>query len=112
MRFHRKLTMMGRPGSTRPPLAAAAVAALVLGLALVASGCGGGDDESTALSAEQVAAFGSPYCLTARKWAVHELDGGGDDAAADPPVAPAAETAVAEVSAEPEPAALGSPRRD
>lgn len=35
-----------------------------------------------------------------------------DDAAADPPVAPTTDTAVAEASVDPEPAALGSPRRD
>ena len=46
---------------------------------MLAAGCGGSDDE-TALPAEQVEAFGSPYCVTARTWAVHELDGGGDGA--------------------------------
>lgn len=39
---------------------------------LVPAGCGtGGDDET----ASPVAPFDSPYCVTARKWAVHELDG-------------------------------------
>jgi hypothetical protein len=56
---------------------AASVAAM---LGAVASGCGGKDEESTALPADQVAAFGSPYCVTARNWAVHELDGSADGA--------------------------------
>lgn len=56
------------------------IAGVLAALGVVASGCGGTDDESSALSADQVAAFGSPYCVTARKWAVHELDGGGDGA--------------------------------
>ena len=59
-------------------LAAGGLAALTLVLAVLA-GCGGSDDEA-ALPAEQVAAFSSPYCVTARQWAVHELDGGGDGA--------------------------------
>ncbi len=59
-------------------LAAGGLAALTLGLAVLA-GCGGSDDDA-ALPAEQVAAFSSPYCVTARQWAVHELDGGGDGA--------------------------------
>ena len=49
-------------------------------LGLVASGCGGSDEEGSALSADRVAAFDSAYCVTARNWAVHELDGGGDGA--------------------------------
>lgn len=58
----------------------AATLLVLLGAAVLAAGCGGGDDNATALSADQVAAFGSPYCVTARKWAVHELNGGGDGA--------------------------------
>ena len=56
-----------------------AFVALVLGLAVLA-GCGGGADKDTALPAEQVEAFASPYCVTAREWAVHELDGSADGA--------------------------------
>jgi hypothetical protein len=56
------------------------IASVVAALCVVASGCGGTDDDSTALPADQVAAFGSPYCVTARRWAVHDLDGGGDGA--------------------------------
>jgi hypothetical protein len=56
----------------------------LLGTALIAgvvcsamlAGCGGGDDEETA-SAE---GFESAYCATARSWAAHELNGGGDGA--------------------------------
>jgi hypothetical protein len=55
------------------------IVALVLGLAVLA-GCGGSDDGVTALPAEQVEAFASPYCVTARTWAVHELDGSADGA--------------------------------
>ena len=51
-----------------------AFVALVLGLAVLA-GCGGGADKDTALPAEQVEAFASPYCVTAREWAVHEWTG-------------------------------------
>jgi hypothetical protein len=51
-------------------------------LGVVAAGCGGGDEDTTALSAEQTAAFDSPYCVTARNWAVHELSG--DGLSADP----------------------------
>jgi hypothetical protein len=53
-------------------------------LGVFAAGCGGDDEDTTALSAEQTAAFGSPYCVTARNWAVHELSGDGDDLSADP----------------------------
>lgn len=53
-------------------------------LGLLAAGCGSSADDATALSADQIAAFESPYCATARAWAVHELDGDGDDLAADP----------------------------
>jgi len=51
----------------------------VLGLAVLA-GCGGSDDDKSALPAEQVEAFASPYCVTAREWAVHELNGSADGA--------------------------------
>ena len=63
----------------RRQLIRAAIALSVLSIAVLAAGCGGSDDE-TALPAEQVEAFASPYCVTARTWAVHELDGGGDGA--------------------------------
>ena len=46
----------------------------------VLAGCGSSNDDATALSADQIAAFESPYCVTARSWAVHELNGGGDGA--------------------------------
>jgi hypothetical protein len=70
---------MQRLRSTQRPLLGAAMILLMLGLAVLA-GCGGSDDEATALSAERVEAFDSPYCVTAREWAVHELNGGGDGA--------------------------------
>ena len=57
---------------------------LTSALGSLAAGCGGGDDDTTALSADRIAAFESPYCVTARTWAVHELGGDGDDKAADP----------------------------
>jgi hypothetical protein len=57
---------------------------LTSALGSLAAGCGGGDDDTAALSADRIAAFESPYCVTARTWAVHELDGDGDDKAADP----------------------------
>ena len=56
------------------------VASVLATLGIIVSGCGGTDHESTALPAEQVEAFGSPYCVTARAWAVHELDGSADGA--------------------------------
>ena len=40
----------------------------------------GGDQDGSGLPATWVEAFESPYCVTARAWAVHELDGGGDGA--------------------------------
>jgi hypothetical protein len=70
---------MQRPRSTQRSLFGAAMVLLILGLAVLA-GCGGSDDKKTALPAEQVAAFNSPYCVTAREWAAHELNGGGDGA--------------------------------
>jgi hypothetical protein len=48
--------------------------ALALGSAAL-SACGGGSE--AAVAAEP---FSSAYCVTARNWAVHELDGGGDGA--------------------------------
>jgi len=56
------------------------LAALVLGIAGTAAGCGGSDDDVSALPDAQVEAFGSPYCVTARAWAAHELDGSADGA--------------------------------
>jgi len=50
------------------------LAALVLGIAGTAAGCGGSDDDVSALPDAQVEAFGSPYCVTARAWAAHELN--------------------------------------
>jgi hypothetical protein len=40
------------------------------------TGCGGTDKQA----AVPVDGFDSAYCVTARKWAVHELNGGGDGA--------------------------------
>jgi hypothetical protein len=59
-----------------------ALVALILALAGLAAGCGGSGDKKSASPAAHVEAFDSPYCVTARKWAVHELNGGGDAAAA------------------------------
>lgn len=56
-----------------------ALVVLILTLAVVA-GCGGSNDKKTALPAAQVEAFESRYCVTARTWAAHELNGGGDGA--------------------------------
>jgi hypothetical protein len=58
--------------STRNWVAAAA-GLLLAGLAALA-GCGGSDEKTAA----QVRGFDSPYCVTARKWAAHELNGDGD----------------------------------
>lgn len=79
MTFTRTLMSMQRARSSRRPLCGAAMVVLVLALAVLA-GCGGSDDPETALPAEQVAAFNSSYCVTAREWAVHELDGSADGA--------------------------------
>jgi hypothetical protein len=46
----------------------------ILGLA-VAAGCGGGGDDDKKKTASSTGGFDSPYCVTARKWAAHELDG-------------------------------------
>ena len=79
MRFGWTSVSVQRPRSTQYPLFGAAMVLLALGLAALA-GCGGSDDAQTALPAEQVEAFGSPYCVTAREWAVHELNGSADGA--------------------------------
>jgi hypothetical protein len=64
----------------RRSLVRAAIALSVLSIAVLAAGCGGSDDDKSALPAEQVEAFAGPYCVTAREWAVHELDGSADGA--------------------------------
>lgn len=61
---------------SKRPLFGTALISLVLALPMLA-GCGGSDDEETALPAE---GFDSAYCATARSWAAHELNGGGDGA--------------------------------
>jgi hypothetical protein len=79
MRFDRPRRLLPRPSSTPRLPVLSAIVALILGLAMLA-GCGGSNDKETALPAAQVEAFGSPYCITAREWAVHELDGSADGA--------------------------------
>ena len=74
MAFDRTRRLARRRWSTLRLPVLGAIVALVLGLAVLA-GCGGSADKETALPAEQVEAFASPYCVTAREWAVHELDG-------------------------------------
>jgi hypothetical protein len=59
--------------STRSGVAAAA-GLLLAGLAALA-GCGNGSDGKETVA---VGGFDSPYCVTARKWAAHELSGDGD----------------------------------
>jgi hypothetical protein len=49
----------------------------ILGLA-VAAGCGG-DGEDNKKTASSTGGFDSPYCVTARKWAAHELNGEAED---------------------------------
>jgi hypothetical protein len=67
-----------------------AVAALV-GLALVAVGCGSSTPKATPASTPTTTAapaadpVDSPYCQTAREWLVHEFDGEGGAFADDPP---------------------------
>jgi hypothetical protein len=51
----------------------AAIVLPSLGLAVLA-GCGGDDKETSA----RAGGFDGPYCVTARKWAAHELNGDGD----------------------------------
>jgi hypothetical protein len=52
-------------------------ASFVMSLGLVVlTGCGGSDDKKSTASAE---GFDSPYCVTARQWAAHELSGEGPD---------------------------------
>jgi hypothetical protein len=65
----------------------AATALSILGLA-VAAGCGGDGDEDKQ-NASSTAGFDSPYCVTARNWAAHELNGEGEDvfARGGPPAA-------------------------
>jgi hypothetical protein len=60
---------------TGSKLGLAGGALALLGSAALA-GCGGGGKEQVATAAP----FSSPYCVTARNWAVHELNGGGDGA--------------------------------
>ena len=79
MRLGRTTLSRELPCSTRRRSLSAATVVLIAGLAVLA-GCGGSDDDTSALPAEQVAAFASPYCVTAREWAVHELDGSADGA--------------------------------
>ena len=79
MRLRRTTLSRELPCSTRRRSLSAATVVLIAGLAVLA-GCGGSDDDTSALPAEQVAAFASPYCVTAREWAVHELDGSADGA--------------------------------
>ena len=50
---------------------------LIVASAVLAAGCGGSEKKATA---SQASPFDSAYCVTARKWAVHELNGGGDGA--------------------------------
>lgn len=60
-------------------LRATAVAIASLIVAGTFAGCSDQtqDDKETASAVE---GFDSPYCVTARKWAAHELNGGGDGA--------------------------------
>jgi hypothetical protein len=59
---------------TRGRHRACAVAALILGLAVLA-GCSGGEGDEIAFT--PVAGSDGPYCGTYRAWKVHELDAGG-----------------------------------
>jgi hypothetical protein len=58
------------------PLFGAALISVALTFAMLA-GCGGSDNKQTSLPVE---GFDSAYCVTARNWAAHELNGGGDGA--------------------------------
>jgi hypothetical protein len=62
-----------------------AIGSSIIALA-VAAGCGGDGDDKTTASA---GGFDSAYCVTARKWAAHELNGEGEDvfARGGPPAA-------------------------
>jgi hypothetical protein len=63
-------------------LIAVFVATLVLAACGSASkeGATGGSTSKAIKPSAAVDGFDSPYCVTARKWAVHELNGGGDGA--------------------------------
>ena len=69
---------------TRPFPVRFLVAAAVSGLALVAVGCGSSSPKATPASNKTTTAspaaepVDSPYCQTARKWQVHELNGAVD----------------------------------
>jgi hypothetical protein len=65
---------------TRPLLlGSVGIAVLIVGLAVVA-GCGGDEAVAPAKKAAAPAGgFNSAYCVTARKWAAHELEGDGNE---------------------------------
>ena len=63
--------------TSRPHITVLAVVMLILGLA-VPAGCGSDDEDKE--TASSVEGFDSPYCVTARKWAVHELNGEAEEA--------------------------------
>ena len=63
------------PPTRRSLLAAAAVLSFLASAVLTS--CGGSDTKKTASAAT---GFDSEYCVTARRWAVHELNGGSDGA--------------------------------
>src|SRR4051794_10103005 len=67
--------------------------AAVTALVLVAGACGSSDkpqarrttpSEAASTTAAAADPNDSPYCVTARKWMVHELNGDGDAFAGDP----------------------------
>jgi hypothetical protein len=69
--------MMQRKRSNRSIVLFAVIAAI-----MVLVGCAGAPKATrpSASIASPVEGFDSPYCVTARTWAVHELNGGGDGA--------------------------------